>query len=344
MSVLPEDEEPAAGDGPSDAESPDAESSVAEAPVRYHEVARTYRTLWYTVAVMAVGFGIDLAIGVHGALDHLPGWLFFGAVLLGIHALILYAARATHSLTLTDDEVRVGEEVLLRESIAGLTTADAVTSETVPVLGWPGGRPRGVESVLVRLQDDRDVEIPTRFPDRLRSELGVGVIAPPDGVAIRTATAEDLELLPDIDARAEIVFRVAGYELPAIEFDVDGPEAAAVVFVAGDPAVGFAMVDIVDGTAHLAELAVVPGSMRRGLGTALVTSVCEWASEQGHPRVTLVTYADIPWNGPFYRRLGFAELPFAELGPELRGRRENQTRLGLDEVGRRIVMQRPLGS
>lgn len=319
----------------------DAEPSAA-VDVRYHEYARTYRSLLYTLAVLVVGFGVDLAVGVHGAVLHLPGWVLFGGVLVGVHALILYAARATHSLTVTDTEVRVGDEALSLASIVGLTTAETLTAEVVPVLGWPGGRPRGLRSVHVRLDDERDVEIPTRFPERLRPLLGVGVLAAPSGPQIRVAGDDDLELIPDIDERAEIVFRVAGYDLPRIEFDAAGLDAAAVVFVAGEPAVGFAVVDVVDGDAHLAELAVVPGSMRRGLGTALVTAVCDWARENDHTAVTLVTYAEVPWNAPFYRRLGFAELPFDELGPELRARRENQTRLGLDEVGPRIVMRRAL--
>ena len=318
------------------------EATDAPAVIRYREPARTYRSLWYSAGAMVVGFGIDLAIGVHGAILHLPGWILFGAVLVGIHALTLYAARATHSLTLSDDELRVGEETLPIESIVGLTAPDAVTAEVVPILGWPGGRPRGVGSITVRLDDDRDVEIPTRFPDRLRGALGLGVIAAPSGPAIRTAAAEDLDLIAELDERAEIIFRVAGYDLPRIEFDTAGLAEAAVVFVAGDPAVGFAVVDLVDASAHLAELAVVPGSMRRGLGTALVTAVCDWAREHGHPHVTLITYADVPWNGPFYRQLGFVELPSDEVQPELQLRRERQTLLGLDAVGPRIVMQRAI--
>lgn len=57
-------------------------------------------------------------------------------------------------------------------------------------------------------------------------------------------------------------------------------------------------------------------------------------------RVTLITYADVPWNAPFYRRHGWAES--ADLSPALRLLREHEQALGLDDHGRRVVMARPV--
>lgn len=48
-----------------------------------------------------------------------------------------------------------------------------------------------------------------------------------------------------------------------------------------------------------------PEHGRRGIGGALVGSVCDWARASGIASVTLTTYREIPWNEPFYRRLGF---------------------------------------
>lgn len=316
-----------------------SEPDEGASTVRYREAARGYRSLWYTTAVIAVGFGIDLAIRVRGALEHLPGWVLFGGVLLGIQALILYAARATHSLVVTDDELRIGDEVLPLDSITGVVADGERSTEDVPVLGWPGGRPRGIGSIVVRLDDDREVEIPTHHADRLRRAIGVADSALRPGPAVRVAGEQDLLDIPEIDERAEAIFRVAGHDLPRIEFDAAALDSAAAVLVIDDPAVGFAVLEILDGTTHLAEVSVLPGSMRRGMGTALVTAACEWAREHGQSSVTLCTFADIAWNAPFYRRLGFVDLPPAELGPQLRARRERETELGLDAVGRRIVMR-----
>jgi hypothetical protein len=59
--------------------------------------------------------------------------------------------------------------------------------------------------------------------------------------------------------------------------------------------------------------------------------------------VTLTTYRDIPWNAPFYRRLGFEELTAAELTPDLREIVLAEAKKGLEPT-RRVVMRWSAGS
>jgi hypothetical protein len=68
--------------------------------------------------------------------------------------------------------------------------------------------------------------------------------------------------------------------------------------------------------------------------------VCEWAAAAGYESVSLSTFRDIPWNMPFYARLGFRVVRDSELGPALRGVVEDERRRGLDP-SRRVVMRRP---
>ncbi len=68
---------------------------------------------------------------------------------------------------------------------------------------------------------------------------------------------------------------------------------AAVVFASGDPAVGFACVEVVDGAAHIWQLSVHPQAGRRGRARALVSAVCDWATAGGLPAVTLTTFRDV---------------------------------------------------
>jgi GNAT superfamily N-acetyltransferase len=113
------------------------------------------------------------------------------------------------------------------------------------------------------------------------------------------------------------------------------------VALAGNAPVGFAHVEIIDaGTAHLEEIDVLPTHGRRGLGTRLVTEVCEWAASAGYDSVTLTTFRDVPWNRPFYERLGFRVMPDAALSAALRAIVEDDTRRGLDP-SRRVAMERP---
>jgi GNAT superfamily N-acetyltransferase len=311
--------------------------------VAYDEKARSYVSIWITVAVVAAGFVVDVIIG--GGVAHLPGWILVLATLGGFHFLALYAVRSTRSLTLTADELRVGDDAVDRQQIVGIAADSGPGSDSdedeLPVLGWRNGMPRGSKSVAIRLADGRDVLVPTRFPDRLRTALGLEVaVGPRKGMDVRAAARSEFPLLGEIDERADVIFRTAGYHLPDIPFDVNDLGRAAAVFVAGRPPVGFVQVEVLDGLPYIVELAVVPKWMRQGIGTALLERACEWARAHDYPAITLTTYADVPWNAPYYARHGFVEI--TEFGPELQAERAAEGRLGLDEVGSRIVMRREL--
>jgi GNAT superfamily N-acetyltransferase len=113
------------------------------------------------------------------------------------------------------------------------------------------------------------------------------------------------------------------------------------VALADDSPVGFAHVDVIDPTtAHLEEIDVLPAHGRRGLGTRLVKTVCSWAGTHGFESVTLTTFRDVPWNMPFYERLGFEVVPTSALSPALRALVDDETRRGLDPL-QRVVMRRP---
>jgi putative acetyltransferase len=106
-----------------------------------------------------------------------------------------------------------------------------------------------------------------------------------------------------------------------------------------DTPVGFAHVDILEPDAvHLEEIDVHPEHARRGIGTQLVREVCQWAETRGLGGVTLTTFREIPWNMPFYARLGFEEVTPAALTPALLRVVEDEARRGLDPM-RRVVMR-----
>jgi len=162
------------------------------------------------------------------------------------------------------------------------------------------------------------------------------------GHAVRPAESADLVLLADIEGAADqmfaSVFGDVGWAPPQ-----DGAERAAepgFVLVAGDPAVGFAHVLYLDDSAHLQQLAVHPAAMGQGVGTALVEAACAAASERGHRALSLTTYADVPWNGPFYAARGFQEV--ADPAPYLQRQRAREHADGYDAHGTRVAMIRSL--
>ena len=106
-------------------------------------------------------------------------------------------------------------------------------------------------------------------------------------------------------------------------------------------AVGFALCGQVDGHAHLFEMDVVPGHARRGIGSALLESVCLVAAARGLESITLSTLRDVPWNAPFYATRGFVEIDESQWGPKLSEIIANEQMLGFP-MQLRVVMQREL--
>ncbi len=84
------------------------------------------------------------------------------------------------------------------------------------------------------------------------------------------------------------------------------------------------------------QLSVLPEHCRRGHGRALVEAAKNEARRRGYEWLSLRTYAEVPWNGPFYARAGFVETkPVSDFHKHLA---EVEERLGLDRYGRRIQM------
>jgi GNAT superfamily N-acetyltransferase len=102
--------------------------------------------------------------------------------------------------------------------------------------------------------------------------------------------------------------------------------------------VGFAQIEMLAADMpHLNEIDVEPSHGRRGLGTALVRAVCAWATDVGYPQLTLVTFRAVPWNMPFYARMGFVEVSCEDWRPELAAVVARETARGLVPENR-VVM------
>ena len=110
-----------------------------------------------------------------------------------------------------------------------------------------------------------------------------------------------------------------------------------------DRAVGYVVVDVVAGCAHIEQVSVHPAEQGAGLGRALVSEVERWAADQGLLAVTLTTFKDVSWNRPLYEHLGFTVMVDDELSPELRQIRDAETSRGLDPATRVCMRKRLFG-
>ncbi|MEU4825679.1 GNAT family N-acetyltransferase [Actinomadura sp. NPDC023710] len=161
---------------------------------------------------------------------------------------------------------------------------------------------------------------------------------------VRTARGEDLPGLAEIENSGEAMFGEIGIVFPP------GPTVVeqmigkgAEIVVAGDPPVGFAAIEEVDGAAHLEQISVRGDLVGRGIGVLLLEEVKARAAAAGSPGVSLLTFRDVPWNGPWYARHGFADLPPERWGPGIRSYWDAEIEAGLHELGPRLVMWAPLG-
>jgi GNAT superfamily N-acetyltransferase len=155
---------------------------------------------------------------------------------------------------------------------------------------------------------------------------------------IRPGRSDDLAALVEIELAAGATFREL--DMDAIADDDPGsveellPYAesgrALVAVDLEDRAIGYLLLDLVDGAAHIEQVSVHPDHARQRIGQALIEQAASWARSHGLEALTLTTYREVPWNGPYYERLGFVYLTAEEETPGLRAIRECERRHGLD--------------
>ncbi|MEU9114066.1 GNAT family N-acetyltransferase [Streptomyces sp. NPDC048483] len=164
----------------------------------------------------------------------------------------------------------------------------------------------------------------------------------------------ELFLLRDIERAAGEAFRplgmaeVADDEPPSLMDLMQYQGARRLLAAYGEPGrngrpappIGYLVWEPVDDCVHIEQVSVHPDHARRGVGRALIDRAeDDWRGTA----VTLTTFAEVPWNAPYYERLGFRVLADDELTPGLREIRANEARRGLDRWPR-VCMRRPGGA
>jgi GNAT superfamily N-acetyltransferase len=168
-------------------------------------------------------------------------------------------------------------------------------------------------------------------------------------VPVRRARTEELPKLAAVERSAASLFHDAGLAWIAdggtLEPDLlDTMCREGTVWVAVDDTdepVAFLAAHTLDDQFHIAEVSVARAHQRRGIGAALIAAATDHARTHGFPGLTLTTYRDLHWNGPYYSALGFVEVDGSESWPghvqKLRSEAD-----GGHEGSRRCVMAKVL--
>jgi GNAT superfamily N-acetyltransferase len=167
-------------------------------------------------------------------------------------------------------------------------------------------------------------------------------------ISIRQARPDDLKKLAAVERSAASVFRGVGLAWLADGGTMDAAVLAQLcqdgtLWVAADERdepVGFLAAYELDGSFHIAEVSVAQSHQRLGIGARLVGVAREHGTRVGFGAVTLTTYRDLAWNGPFYARLGFAEIDPGEAGPGHVEKLREEAEAGHDPVRRCLMALR----
>lgn len=166
---------------------------------------------------------------------------------------------------------------------------------------------------------------------------------------IRPARAEEAALLPEIERDAARRFHTVdmpkiaeGDPLPVWRFaDYIADGRALVCTSAADQPIGFLIWDIYDGDAYIHELDVMTAHAGHRLASRMIDAMAAEAAKRSLMALSLTTFRTVPWNAPYYARLGFRILEPGEIGPELRMEIMRQREYGLD-ISARVAMRRPV--
>lgn len=168
--------------------------------------------------------------------------------------------------------------------------------------------------------------------------------------SIRLARREDAEALPAIERSAAALLAdypgIDGIDpdrvLPSDRHRALIARGHSLVATVANRVVGFLVSEPCGRELHIREMDVATQWQRQGIGAIMVRACGIDAGNAGFAALTLTTFRDVPWNAPFYARLGFVEVSEPEEHSRLNAELENEARAGLRRE-QRVAMIRFLG-
>jgi GNAT superfamily N-acetyltransferase len=165
---------------------------------------------------------------------------------------------------------------------------------------------------------------------------------------LRPAAEDELELLREIHLSSRVLFTALGRtEVSAMPLIGETllrqavRDGGAIVAHGVQEVLGFGLCERIGRSSHLHQMSVRPRFTGRGVGSAILRCLLEGARGHGDECMTLITYADIAWNRPFYEHHGFSEIPPSRLPRHLSRLLADEQARGID-ISRRTAMSQRL--
>lgn len=159
----------------------------------------------------------------------------------------------------------------------------------------------------------------------------------PQAWSLRLARAGDAAAMPAIERAAASAFAadpaLAQLDLTASRNEQDYArlirKGHCLTAHMGEVMAGFLAAEPFRRELHIWEMDVLPQFQRYGIGSGLVRAALIDARNSGFRAITLTTFREVAWNGPFYTRLGFEEVTALDAHPRLAGELANEADDGL---------------
>lgn len=148
-----------------------------------------------------------------------------------------------------------------------------------------------------------------------------------DAITIRQAQIDDAIKLPAIEQSAGQLFAtlddlswISEHGVQGVESHIAFIEKQAhwVAVDENNQPVGFVMTQDLPDSVFIHELSVSEAWQNKGIGKKLIQKVIDKAKERQFSAITLTTFRHVPWNAPFYQRLGFEVISDNEIPYSLR--------------------------
>lgn len=134
-------------------------------------------------------------------------------------------------------------------------------------------------------------------------------------IRIRLASADEIHKVAPVEQAAAEMFR----EIGMIDVADDAPIAEKVLLAAIEDqrlwvAVEYGVLKayllgtFLPKSLHIDQVTVHPDAARRGLGALMIESVSADPRAKKLGMLTLTSFANVPWNAPYYERIGFLDI------------------------------------
>lgn len=134
-------------------------------------------------------------------------------------------------------------------------------------------------------------------------------------IRIRLASADELHKVAPLEQAAAELFRTIGMDAVADDAPVSESELLQAVegqrlWVAVEYGVlkAYLLGDFLPQSLHIDQVTVHPDAARRGLGALMIESVSADPRSKERGLITLTSFANVPWNAPYYERIGFLDI------------------------------------